>query len=106
MTMILKIIPVSWLAGAAALLLVFSHGWAYKMGRDHVQEKYDLLEVRQLITIQKLNEAWAEIRRNREIEFMKFDKEVEDVKAEAAKDPNANRPALGIDSVRRLNRIR
>lgn len=110
MSMISKIIPVNWLYGLLVGILLVSHAYVYKLGGTHFKTEYELkaFQERERIAIQieKLNEAWEERLRLQEIEQDKLEQELKDLQDEAAKDPNAGRPSMSVDGVRRLNKIR
>lgn len=74
----------------------------YDYGYDRAWEKQEL---RYSEMIRKEEQRQAEnIRKTRDLELQlrELESKLDD---EASRDPNANRPALGIDGVRRLNRI-
>ena len=99
---------------AGALLLVGAVIWlrtdAYNDGVEDTEQRYQTaIEEERHRLIEANNAALEEARRRqRELEALleERDAAITDLLDEATQDPNADRPALGSDSVFRLNRIR
>jgi len=83
---------------------------AYNDGVDDTTTKYEMLIQEERHRVLEANSAALEAARSRISELQRLlsarDAELLELQQEAADDPNANRPAIGTGSVRRLNRIR
>lgn len=101
-----------YVAGALSVLLIAYglHLWGYIRGGVDKAEEYEekiAAETQRLLDEKQLAEQDAQ-RRILELiaQIQERDNELEHIRTEAGEDPNAARPSLGLDSVRRLNRGR
>lgn len=101
-----------YILGALAVILA---GWlfwnnAYDRGVTETERKYQTLILQERHRQIEANSEALEtaLKKQREYERLlnERDAQISDLLEEGAKDPNASRPSIGSDSVRRLNRIR
>lgn len=89
-------------------LWIFSTG--YSSGVDDTVRKYEVKIQEERNRQQSANQAALENARQREAELRRLINErnatISDLNMEAQKDPTARRPAVSVDGVRRINRIR
>lgn len=92
------------------ILVLSTTGVSYYYGRQdgRAAEQADQLEM-----VRRLNQSLAEkqkqldeAERNRLAEVIRLQLTINQLEEEADADPNAHRPSVSIDGVRRLNRIR
>lgn len=96
-------------------VLILGVGWwifstGYSSGVDDTVRKYEVKIQEERNRQQSANQAALENARQREAELRRLLSErnatISDLNMEAQKDPTANRPAVSVDGVRRINRIR
>lgn len=95
----------------AIILLIVGVAWkAYNDGVDDTTEKYEVVIEEERHRIKEANsaaleEAHSQISQLRR-ELTQRNEQLLELQSEASEDPNADNPSLGLDSVRRINRIR
>jgi hypothetical protein len=93
-----------WLLAALCALLVASFGFGWRMGAQSVEARHTAA----LAAAQSRAFAAAEVASKKEADRLALEMErdalARDLEAEAYADPGRDRPALGADSVRRINR--
>ena len=93
------------------IAFVLYNRWvAYNNGVDDTVEKYEIVIEEERQRIEEINATTLEEAR-RKIEDLREkigerDETVRELREQARQDPNADRPSISIDGVRRLNRIR
>ena len=91
-------------------LLVFTHKMAYDRGVDKTTQSYEKRMTEERVRIRDANQAAVDQARRNETVLRKQieqqDAEISKLEEEATKDPDADRPSISPDGVRRLNRVR
>lgn len=97
-----------YIAGAALLGLVASHGWAYWRGGEAREARIEArhAEERERLQAELADVTAAALKAGEELIAAEERAEqlAEDLADAAREDPNADRRALGADSVRRIDR--
>lgn len=100
----------TWPYIAVLALLVAGYLYAYNAGVRATTAKYEAIQTQMvldsIIAVENATKFLRERLAKQEEENLKLVEELSKNDEEAVKDPNASRPALGSDSVRRLNKIR
>lgn len=108
-TLLVPIIRASWPYIAVVALLVGGYLYAYNAGVRATTAKYEAIQAQMVLeAIEAVNKAESFLRERlaaQEAENLRLSEELRKNDEEAAKDPNAGRPAVSIDGVRRLNKI-
>lgn len=109
LTLLMPIIRASWPYIAVLALLVGGYLYAYNAGVRATTAKYEAIQAQMVLeSIEAVNRAEKFLRERiaaQEAENLKLVEELRKNDEEAANDVNAKRPAIGVDSVRRLNKI-